>query len=84
MNKCDICGNEYGYINTIDKKKKPLNIPVRSFYDDVKDETVIVTKSVRYICGRCLDSLILNTKTKFGTKKIVEDGKNGITFKNLL
>lgn len=82
MNKCDICGNPYVYINTIDKKKKPLNIPVRSFYDDIKDEIVIVTKSVRYICDRCLDSLILNTK--FGTKKIVEDGKDGITFKNLL
>lgn len=82
MNKCDICGTKDGYINVIDKKKKPLNIPVRSFFNN-KEEEIIVTKSVRYICGRCLESLLFDTKRRFGTRKIVEDGKDGITFKSL-
>ena len=79
--KCDICECAYPYVITIDKKKKPLNIPIRKWHDEIYNKYIIATKSVRYICCECLNRIVVNIQDEFGTNRILEDGKNGITFK---
>lgn len=80
IKKCDICGNDYK-VYTINKKKRGLNIPVKMFINVVNNKFTIATKNVRNICIHCIYKVTIDGKDSIYGNKIVEDGKDGITFK---